>query len=417
MPIDILLHKHRDPAAAVLAALFLARFDPTSLPIAWLKNLVGILPDVADTHLLLAWARSVQESDTGDWHETIVGQLRAAAASRCVLFARTRYQLTRMTRIYGPKPRARQTKIVTPRRWRSGDYLDFAADAGGAEAFWGSTPFQPGPSAARRPRPGIGFTLESGRFREEETYPDFFEYALPVSSDYLASTTVAPPEAVPLQIAAAPDLAATFDFSFGLDITNREIAEDGPAPEFHIHLHFAPGERGSGVLFQTDLSSLEEDEASVAMIRASVEGALRTGIDERPVVDMVVTLDRLYLIYSAGFGDAFEAVIQHGLNQVSAERPYTPLERVAQLEITIAESFLGGLVAELNRRGGVILASSSRSGGEYIQTLVPYRTLEGFDTALREMSLGQGQYSQATAGYRAQTSDNAEIEAGGLTES
>ncbi len=413
--LDLLLHKHRDPAAAVLAALFLARFAPTRLPMAWLKNLVGILPDIADTHLLLAWARSVQESDSGDWQETVVERLRAATASRCVLFARTRYQLTRMTRIYGPKPRARRTKVVTPRRWRSGDYLDFAAEAGGVEAFWGSTPFRPGPDAARPPRPGLAFTLEGGRFHEA-IYPDPFEYLSPFAHDYLVPTAKASPEeAAPFQLTGEPDVAATFEFSFGLEISGGDISEDDVGPEIRVHLHFEPGERNSGFRFRTNLSSLEDDETSAAMIEASVERALRTGIDGRPVVDMIVVLDRLELTRAAEFGSAFEEAVRNGLANLAMQRPFIPLERMAQLDIMIAEQFVGDLISEVNTRKGVMQGSHGEGGRENIQVLVSYQMLEGFDEALRAISPA-AQYRQKAAGYREQPSDSAASEAGGLAQ-
>src|SRR5262249_16647122 len=52
---DVLVHKYRDPAAAVLGAHFLARFKPTMAPVSWLENLSRLLPHIADPPTLLAW--------------------------------------------------------------------------------------------------------------------------------------------------------------------------------------------------------------------------------------------------------------------------------------------------------------------------------------------------------------------------
>ncbi|NMN06796.1 MULTISPECIES: hypothetical protein [unclassified Novosphingobium] len=161
-----LADKFDDSAAAVLGAVFLARFAPGRLPLRWLRNLNQLLPDVADSWVLLAWARSVQGDGDLRWDMTIAEQLRKAAACRCTYFSRTRFQLSKLSLRYGPFPRAREEEVLTPRRARTGDYLDFAADAGGLEAFWGTSPTRPGHDVSRgtsRPT-GVRVALRQGRF-------------------------------------------------------------------------------------------------------------------------------------------------------------------------------------------------------------------------------------------------------------
>lgn len=142
--LDLLLHKFQDPAAACLGALYLARFAPERLPIAWLRNLHNIWPDVAETSLLIAWSRAITGDQGVTWTTSITDHLRDASRARCILFARTRVQLLQLSRLYGPYMRARQIKVSTRRRARAGDFLDYAADAGGLEAFWGRSPNTPG---------------------------------------------------------------------------------------------------------------------------------------------------------------------------------------------------------------------------------------------------------------------------------
>lgn len=161
-----LANKFEDPAAAVLGALFLARFAPARLPLQWLRNLNRILPDVADTWLLLAWARSSQGDGKIAWDMSIADQLRKAVISRCTYFSRTRIQLSKLAYRHGPYPRAREEKVAFPRKARTGDYLDFAADAGGIEAFWGTSPVRPGHDASRgvsAPK-GLAIAMRQGRF-------------------------------------------------------------------------------------------------------------------------------------------------------------------------------------------------------------------------------------------------------------
>jgi hypothetical protein len=162
----LLLDKYKDPAAALLGALFLARFAPTSLPGPWLRNLVKTLPDVGDTSLLLAWSRATKGDEDYNWKESIADQLRTATRSRRVLFARTRSMLAQLSRLYGPYPRSRQLSVSTPRHTRTGDYLDFAAEAGGLAAFWGTAPYRPGYESTSRSTlsDGIAVPFRGGSF-------------------------------------------------------------------------------------------------------------------------------------------------------------------------------------------------------------------------------------------------------------
>lgn len=162
----MLAEKFEDPAAAVLGALFLARFAPSQVPISWLRNLNGILPDVADTWLLLAWMRVTQGDGKLDWDMSVTQMLRRASQCRCVYFSRTRFQLAKLSYRYGPLPRARQEEVQAPRRARTGDYLNFAADAGGLEAFWGYSPTRPGMEASypvNKPN-GPRISMRKGKF-------------------------------------------------------------------------------------------------------------------------------------------------------------------------------------------------------------------------------------------------------------
>lgn len=161
-----LANKFDDSAAAVLGALFLARFAPSKLPLGWLRNLNDILPDVADSWLLLAWTRAMQGDGGFRWHMTIAEQLREASACRCTYFNRSRIQLAKLSLRFGPYPRARQDDVKTTRRARSGDYLDFSADAGGLEAFWGCSPTRPGndPSYPFTKTAGTIINMREGKF-------------------------------------------------------------------------------------------------------------------------------------------------------------------------------------------------------------------------------------------------------------
>ncbi|WP_439366202.1 hypothetical protein ACNJYD_10090 [Bradyrhizobium sp. DASA03005] len=134
----LLVDKTSDPAAALLAAHFLARFAPKRVPVQWLENLRRLLPSVADTHLLLAMRVLADRKSTPGG--SVEDLLRSAEAAPACLFSRTRALLTQAMRLRKlPVIRGPQDDRAKP-----GDFLNVSADAGGFEAFWGSGPLQPG---------------------------------------------------------------------------------------------------------------------------------------------------------------------------------------------------------------------------------------------------------------------------------
>jgi hypothetical protein len=133
--LDVLLRKFDDPIGAILAAHFLGRFSPARAPLGWLRNLHGLLPRIADTSVLLA-LRLIEDGSPKNRPE-IKRLLKLAQSSPVCLFARARALLTQSLRRY-------DSAAADADYSRSGDYLDVAAEAGGLEAFWGSSPEDPG---------------------------------------------------------------------------------------------------------------------------------------------------------------------------------------------------------------------------------------------------------------------------------
>ena len=153
--LDMLLKKYDDPTAAVLGAHFLARFKPSLAPIRWLQNLSELLPHIADPLVLLA-TRLIAEGSTEEriTSRQDIGAILLQASHRpCCLFGRTRAMLTQALRLYGPRTPETATDIESEAgQPRTSEFLDVAAEAGGLEAFWGSSPARPG-RPPKKPKP------------------------------------------------------------------------------------------------------------------------------------------------------------------------------------------------------------------------------------------------------------------------
>ena len=168
---DLLFHKFGDSAAAVLGAHYLLRFTPKRIPVAWLENLMALLPEIADGPTLLAWRYITAGGKQGAkvTRREIQDLLREASRRPVHYFARSRALLSQGVRLYGPWSRNRKIETAARRSPRPGDFLDVAADAGGLEAFWGSSPGLPwrrDPPARWATPPIFQVRLRNGMFAE-----------------------------------------------------------------------------------------------------------------------------------------------------------------------------------------------------------------------------------------------------------
>jgi len=137
---DLVRHKFDRPTEALLGAHYLLRFCPHLLPPDWANNLIDAAPEMADGPVVAAWLLILgfgQESDDKSIDRRLDELLKIAVSRHVTLFARTRFLLNEALRLQ--KTPLRDGLIV--RR-----FLQFGANAGGLECFWGTDPGNPGPT-------------------------------------------------------------------------------------------------------------------------------------------------------------------------------------------------------------------------------------------------------------------------------
>jgi hypothetical protein len=165
--------KFEDPAEALLGAHYLLRFLPEKLPLRWADNLLLADKEAADGPVIAAWlrllspARDVQDLRVSRIDRDVQRLLTDALSRPKVLFAQTRLLLMQGLRLRSrpvgvlthlPTWLKRQIVVAsrTIRNWpRPNNFLNYAADAGALESFWGTDPFSPGPSLRPSRSPGL----------------------------------------------------------------------------------------------------------------------------------------------------------------------------------------------------------------------------------------------------------------------
>ena len=82
------------------------------------------------------------------------------------------------------------------------------------------------------------------------------------------------------------------------------------------------------------------------------------------------------------------------------------LEPIANLKVTVPDSFTGDIMGDLNRRRGRVLGmNSNHHGKQIIEADIPMSELYGYNTDLRSMTGGLGDFEYEFARYEQAPND------------
>ena len=172
-----------------------------------------------------------------------------------------------------------------------------------------------------------------------------------------------------------------------------------------LTLSVAPGERGSGVAFQTakGVEGRGVSADATDAVQQGVEAALRCGpIAGYPLTDVTVTLvDGDLALTDSNTPDGLMACAARCTTALVATASPKTLEPVMQLTIVVEPDAVGGILSDLtaNRRG-VIEGVEHSSDRSTISAAVPLEALLGYSTTLRSITGGAGDFDMELREYR-----------------
>ncbi|MBZ9735762.1 hypothetical protein LB534_20310 [Mesorhizobium sp. CA18] len=278
--------KYDNSTSAVLGALFLDRFAPTKLSIKWLRNLYRLLPDIGDTALLLATAHAAQEQPSEKVDTLIRELLHRAVSSHCFLFARSRSQLSQMLHRYGFSSRAPKRKKEEIQRRYIGQFLDFGADAGGLEAFWGISPYFPGykfPTDAWNPY-RIQIVMINGKFTvvQQPGAPALGQPTPPILTD----DSLRAFERLERRLGLREQITHSYEHSY----TYRN--HSGTEHEYaRVTILFEPQRDSDQLIFRSEITGGAVPRAFIPAVERGLKSAIQAGpIRGLPVVGLKATL-------------------------------------------------------------------------------------------------------------------------------
>jgi elongation factor G len=193
--------------------------------------------------------------------------------------------------------------------------------------------------------------------------------------------------------------------------TGRFVRQTGGKGQFgHVEIEAAPGESGSGFVFQDRISQGRIPREYIPAVEKGIRDALATGVVAGfPVQDIVVSLvDGSYHPVDSSeqaFQIAGSMAIKDALRKGD---PYL-LEPVMKVDVMMPEEYLGDVMGDLSSRRGHILGMEGKGTSQSVKAHIPLAEMFGYATDLRSMTSGRATYSMEFDHYAELPSHLAEV--------
>jgi elongation factor G len=176
----------------------------------------------------------------------------------------------------------------------------------------------------------------------------------------------------------------------------RHVKQTGGRGQYaHVVLELEPGEHGSGIIYENDISGAVMPKEYLPAIEKGVREAAEAGVlSGYPVVDVKVRLydgsfhevDSSEMAFKIAGSIAFKEGVQKG-------KPVLQ-EPIMKIEVVAPEDYLGDIIGQLNARRGEILGTEMRPGNtQAVKSMVPLAEMFGYATFLRSATQGRGVFT------------------------
>ncbi len=188
----------------------------------------------------------------------------------------------------------------------------------------------------------------------------------------------------------------------------RHVKQSGGRGQYgHVVLKMAPGEPGSGIIFENGIVGGSIPKEYIPAVEKGVREAAEAGVlAGYPVVDVTVKL------YDGSFHEvdsnemAFKVAASMAFKEGIHKGGPVLQEPLMKVEVLIPEEFMGEIIGQLNARRGEIQSTDMRPGNtQSVIAMVPLAEMFGYATDLRSATQGRGVFTMEFDHY-AQVSDN-----------
>ena len=168
-----------------------------------------------------------------------------------------------------------------------------------------------------------------------------------------------------------------------------------------IEVEVSAGEKGQlGLTFLNDFKSESFPKHFVAAIEKGFRNAMNSGVLAGfPVERLQVKL--LKAAYNQTDSDdiSFEVAAQRSFRYCCERSAPVLLEPVMHTEVITPEEYMGEIIADLNKRRGLVEDMDSRAGMKVIKAMVPLAEQFGYVTQLRSLTSGRASATMEVSHY------------------
>jgi len=201
-----------------------------------------------------------------------------------------------------------------------------------------------------------------------------------------------------------PEVSYREAISKNADADGRFVRQTGGHGQYgHCKIRIAPGERGSGFVFENKIVGGIIPKEFIPSIEKGVRDAMNRGVlAGYPLTDVHVELyDGSYHEVDSS-GPAFEIAASMAFQDGVKRAGLHLLEPMMSVEVVTPDGYMGDVIGDINSRRGRIHGMSQRGIGTQIITAeVPLATMFGYATDLRSRTQGRATYTMQFSHYEA----------------
>jgi elongation factor G len=193
----------------------------------------------------------------------------------------------------------------------------------------------------------------------------------------------------------APQVAYRESLGRSVEIDYTHKKQTGGTGQFaRIKVQFAPGEPGSGFVFESKIVGGAVPKEFIPGVEKGLESAKENGLLAGfPLIDFSATL------VDGAFHDvdssvlAFEIAARAAFKELREKGAPKLLEPIMKVEVLSPDEYLGDVIGDLNSRRGQIQGTDQRGNAQVITAFVPLANMFGYIGNLRGMSQGRAQFT------------------------
>src|SRR6266700_2331169 len=186
------------------------------------------------------------------------------------------------------------------------------------------------------------------------------------------------------------------------EVEGKFIRQTGGRGQYgHVVIHMAPGEPGTGFVFEDNIVGGVIPREYIGPVEQGVKEALENGVlAGYPMVDVKVELvDGSYHDVDSS-EMAFKIAGSMAVKEAARQAQPVLLEPIMDVEVVTPSDYMGDVIGDLSARRGKIGGMTQRADAQVVAASVPLSEMFGYSTTLRSMSQGRAIYSMQFSHYQ-----------------